>query len=163
MIGKLGTSVDDANSDLWLCTMNTMTYASTLRRYDLATFTQETEFPAQAGACNDIAIDGNRNVHITDSFTGIERLPVGGSALELWATNASFTAGPGEFAIDEIVIDGDHIYVNNLTSGSLIRVMIQRESSLGAEEQPREKISRLCRRGWEMCARGGMRSQRVCV
>ncbi len=131
VIGKLGVFVDDANSDLWLCTINATTFASTLRRYDLATFAQEAEFPVLAGVCNDIATDSAGNVYITDSFTGIERLPVGGTALELWATDASFTADPGAFAIDGIVIDGDDIYVNNLTSGALIRVAIQENGSAG--------------------------------
>jgi sugar lactone lactonase YvrE len=131
-IGKLGVYVDDARSDLWLCTLNTTTFASTLRRYDLATFAAEAEFPTVAGACNDIAMDSDGNVYITDSFTGIERLAAGGSALELWSANDLYSAGPGQFAIDGIVVDGTEIYVNNLTTGRLIQVGIQMDGTARA-------------------------------
>lgn len=132
-IAKLGLLVDAAYGDLYACTVNTQTFASTLRRYDLATGAKKDSFDlAKAGGvCNDLALDAKGNLYVTDSFFGIERLAAGSSKLEVWKEDALFTAGPGQFAVDGIVVDGEDIYVNNLTSGALVRVPIHPDGAAG--------------------------------
>jgi sugar lactone lactonase YvrE len=133
-IAKLGLYVDDAKKDLYVCTLNTQSFASTLRRYDLTTGQQKTSFnmASNGGVCNDIAADAKGNLYVTDSFFGIERLPANGTALEVWKNDSLFTAGPNQFAVDGIVVDGTtDIFVNNLTSGALIRVPIGTNDAAG--------------------------------
>lgn len=133
-VAKLGVFADEANNDLWVCTLNTQTYASTLRRYDLETGAKKAELALAnaGGVCNDVAADAEGNIYVTDSFFGIERLPAGAAALEIWKNDALFTAGQGQFAIDGIVVDGEDVFVNNLTTGALVRVPIGANGAPGA-------------------------------
>lgn len=132
-ISKLGLLVDQAHDDLYVCTINAQTFASTLRQYDLASGTKKNTFEMAktGGVCNDLALDAKGNLYVTDSFFAIERLPAGGTKLEVWKEDALFTAGQGQFAVDGIVIDGSDIYVNNLTTGALVRVPIGQDGAAG--------------------------------
>lgn len=132
-IAKLGVLPDEARKSLWVCTVDTSTFASTLRRYELATGEQKASLPLAnpGGVCNDLALDAKGNLYVTDSFFGIERLPAGGTALEVWKHDPLFTAGPGQFAVDGIVVDGGDVYANNLTTGALVRVPIGADGAAG--------------------------------
>jgi sugar lactone lactonase YvrE len=131
--GKLGVLVDERNDDLYVCTLNTATFASALRRYDVHSGAQEAELAlANGGVCNDLAQDAAGNVYITDSFFGLQRLPAGGSALEVWASNDLFVAAhAGAFAVNGIALDGDHLIVGNLDKGILVQVPIESDGTAG--------------------------------
>jgi sugar lactone lactonase YvrE len=95
---------------------------------------QKASFPlaSPGGVCNDLAMDAKGNLYVTDSFFGIERLPAGGAALEVWKNDPLFTAGQGQFAVDGLVIDGSDLYANNLTTGALVRVPIAADGTAQA-------------------------------
>jgi hypothetical protein len=135
--GKTGMFIDEANNDFWACSVDgSFQNPSELRRYDLTTGQEEASFTLlNGGFCNDIAMDGAGNVDVTDSFIGIQRLPAGAADLEQWASDALFQAPPGSFAVDGIALDGDSIYVNNLTTGALIRTVINGDGSAGTPTQ----------------------------
>ena len=133
-IAKLGLLADEAKNDLWACTLDTGSFASTLRRYDLATGKQKASFAmaSAGGVCNDLAFDAKGNLYVTDSFFGVERLPAGGSALEVWKNDALLGAGEGQFAVDGVAVDGDDVWVDNLTKGTLVRIPITAGGAAGA-------------------------------
>jgi len=140
-LGKNGVFVDETAGDLWTCSIGTdFVTPSELRRYDLADGSLLDTFPMapghESGFCNDLANDAAGNLYITDSFIGIQRLPAGGDALEHWSTDPLYAPpAEGAFAIDGIVIDGDNVYVNNLSTGALIRVPIEAGGAAGTPVQ----------------------------
>ena len=132
-IGKTGVLVDEPRGALWVGTLNTTTFASTLRRYNRTSFALEEELPLARGVCNDFALDDAGNLYVTDSFFGILRLRAGGSKLEPWASDRLFTAThEGAFAVNGIVRDRNHLYIGNLDRGLLLQVDILDDGSASA-------------------------------
>ncbi len=126
VIGKTGLLVDDARNELLACAVNTTTFASTLRRYDIATGAEKARYPmgnGGQGLCNDMALDAAGNLYIANSFFGVERLKAGAAALEVWNSDPLLRDSTS-LGADGIVVDGQTVWVNNVTSGALIRIDI---------------------------------------
>ncbi|GMU01498.1 hypothetical protein KH5H1_56180 [Corallococcus caeni] len=138
--GVYGMAVDTAHDTLWACTYDdTLPPAqpSHLAAYSLTTGAQTLDLvmPGESGGCNDVTLDAAGNVYATDSFANtIVRLPVGGSQLETWASDAAFEASePGAFTLNGLTWDGGNtLYVVKTDTGDLFSIAIQPDGSAGA-------------------------------
>jgi len=90
------------------------------------------------GFCNDLTLDDEGNVYVTDSG-GARILRVAAADLlsdgpaQTWATDPDFMVGKGEFGLNGIAFDGDSsIYVVNSAQGALHQVAIEPDGSAGA-------------------------------
>ncbi len=131
-----GLIVDTARSKLYACYSDfSFTVQSALRVFDLATGAPAGTFNIPpGGVCNDLALDGQGNVYLTDStgFT-IYRLPVGAAALTVWSNDPAFSGPKGTFTIDGIAWDGaSNLYVSKFNDGKLFRVPVGAGGVAGA-------------------------------
>lgn len=137
--GVAGVLADDAGGQLWLCAVD-LTFASPteVRSFDLATGEPRVRAALPAAAfCNDLTLDAQRNLYATDSFGNIYRLPSGGAALEVWASDPLLAPSTqGGFGADGIVFDGaSALYVNTFSDGRLLRIPIGAGGAAGAVEE----------------------------
>ncbi len=130
LMSVIGILADDYNKILWACSSNpgVTNYPSdnpvSLKAFDLDSGAplQSYEFP-NGGFCNDITLDANGNVYVTDSFNPrILRLNKSQSRLETWFENESFK-GEG-FNLNGITFVDNKIYVVKMNSGELFRISI---------------------------------------
>ena len=131
LMSVIGIIADDRNKILWACSSNpgvtnypTQNPIVSLKAFDLATgdHLQSYKFP-NGGFCNDIAIDNNSNVYITDSFNPrILRLNKSESRLENWFENKAFE-GEG-FNLNGITFIDNKIYTVKMNSGELFEIGI---------------------------------------
>ena len=131
LMSVIGIIADDRNKILWACSSNpgvtnypTQNPIVSLKAFDLATgdHLQSYKFP-NGGFCNDIAIDNNSNVYITDSFNPrILRLNKSESRLESWFENKAFE-GEG-FNLNGITFIDNKIYTVKMNSGELFEIGI---------------------------------------
>ena len=128
LMSVIGILADDRNKILWACSSNpgVTNYPSdnpvSLKAFDLNTGEplQSYEFP-NSGFCNDITLDFNGNVYVTDSFNPrILRLNKSQSRLETWFENDAFK-GEG-FNLNGITSIGNNIYTVKMNSGELFKV-----------------------------------------
>lgn len=136
--GVYGLAVDDARGTLWACTYDdnlAPAQGAYLTAYALGTGELKGSYvmPGDSGFCNDVTVDSVGNVYATDSFaSSVVRLPVGGTAVETWATNAAFNAEPWTITLNGIVLDGaSHLYVVKYDTGELFSIPIQADGSAG--------------------------------
>lgn len=131
LMSVIGIIADDRNKILWACSSNpgvtnypTQNPIVSLKAFDLATgdHLQSYKFP-NGGFCNDIAIDNNSNIYITDSFNPrILRLNKSESRLENWFENKAFE-GEG-FNLNGITFIDNKIYTVKMNSGELFEIGI---------------------------------------
>ena len=126
----IGILADDRNKILWACSSNPgiSNYPSddivSLKAFDLNSgdFLQSYEFP-NGGFCNDITLDSNNNIYVTDSFNPrILRLNKSESRLETWFENDDFK-GEG-FNLNGITFIDNKIYTVKMNSGELFKIDI---------------------------------------
>jgi streptogramin lyase len=124
--GEAGVFVH--GDELWICSIDTTFQQPTqLKHFDLQGTLVKSYTLGAMQFCNDIAFDPAGNIYLSDSFGGtIQRLQVGASALDTFATDARFApATQGAFGLDGIVFDGANgLYVNNVSTGKLFRVAL---------------------------------------
>lgn len=130
LMSVIGILADDRNKILWACSSNpgVTNYPSdnpvSLKAFDLNTgdFLQSYIFP-NSGFCNDITIDSNDNIYVTDSFNPrILRLNKSKSRLETWFENEAFK-GKG-FNLNGITFIYNSIYTVKMNSGELFKIDI---------------------------------------
>ena len=130
LMSVIGILADDRNKILWACSSNpgVTNYPSdnpvSLKAFDLNSGEplQSYEFP-NSGFCNDITLDSNNNVYVTDSFNPrILRLNKSQSRLETWFENDAFK-GEG-FNLNGITFTNNNIYIVKMNSGELFKIGI---------------------------------------
>jgi sugar lactone lactonase YvrE len=133
----LGVLADDKSNTLWVCQNPAggrgapPSGQAALRSFDLKTGAAKGTFPLppNAGICNDIAVSADGSAYVAESFRGrVHRLRPGGSALEVWITDATaFNAVDGV----AVLADGA-VYVNDFNNGRLFRIPVNPDGSAGA-------------------------------
>jgi streptogramin lyase len=127
----LGLLADETAGSLWLCADDTAMQHPPppfVRRYDLtAGAVQATySFPAPA-FCNDLALDAQHNLYITDSLGTLYRLAAGADHLEPWSSDPLLaSSSPGGFGANGIAWDGGtNLYVTSFNDNRLLRLAIR--------------------------------------
>lgn len=133
-----GVLVDDSESLLYLCD-NDLSAANpglpVVRSFRLADGSAAASYPFPGpGFCNDLALDGQKNLYVADSAGKILRRPSGGSALAVWSSAPELApSSPQGYGADGIVWDGkSSLYVNTFSDGRLLRLAINSDGSAGA-------------------------------
>jgi sugar lactone lactonase YvrE len=140
LVSVLGLWADAARNTLWACSSDAGNCKLTgsapvgVKAFDLQTGTAKGSYDfAGGGFANDLTLDAEGNLYVTDSWTPrIFRLPVGGSALEEWINDPQF--GVEQWSLNGIDFDPSSgvIYTVNQRDSQLFRIVIQPDGSAGA-------------------------------
>ncbi|MCC7071122.1 MAG: hypothetical protein IT383_07360 [Deltaproteobacteria bacterium] len=141
MSSVVGLVVDEEAELLWACSADPhFEKVNALKSFDLATgeALDSFELPGAKGICNDLVQDPDGNLYVTDSMTGrILRLPVGGTALEVWSEDPVFADKLLPFMFSANGADyhapTHSLYVVSTYDGALYRVALRPD---GGAEQP---------------------------
>lgn len=137
VINTIGIQTDEERGLLWACSSDlgisprTGTAPPGLKAFDLETGAPAGSFDLPGGGfCNDVNLDGEGNVYVTDSFAPrILRLAAGGAVLQVWAEDQRF-AGEG-FNLNGLAVTGAGVYTVKYNSGQLFRVSIDEDGTAG--------------------------------
>jgi sugar lactone lactonase YvrE len=139
LTSAVGLAVDEDAGKLWVCSADaTFTRPNALVSFELATGRPVDSFPLPGGVgiCNDLVRDPRGNLYVTDSIVGrILRLPVGGSALEVWSADPALAPRTmGEFTVNGADHDAatDSLFVVKSSTGELFRIPIAAAGEAGA-------------------------------
>ncbi|MFO1504512.1 MAG: hypothetical protein U1F39_11970 [Steroidobacteraceae bacterium] len=141
LTGVFGVFADNAGNTLYACSGSfgappaggPPPPPSTLHTFDLTTGAPKGKYPMpEANAfCNDIALDANGNVYVTDTNNMlIGRLPKGGKKIETWAGQDGSLGAKGQ-VLDGIAVLGDRVFVNALMASKLYAVPIGENGAAG--------------------------------
>lgn len=133
-----GVLVDERAKLLWVCS-NDVSFmgiagpgsakGSHLKGFDLNTGEGKISvaLPGSPALCNDLAVDADGSVYVTNSLAPqILRLKTGSTEFEVWAENAQFAPPAQGAGLDGIAIGGDgNIYVNTFNKGELFRIELK--------------------------------------
>jgi sugar lactone lactonase YvrE len=134
-----GVFADEASSTLWACSNDLSALGgsaagsdtwSALKSFDLNTGNAKHSFslPGSHAFCNDITVDGNGSVYVTDSANPtILKLSTGASTFDVFAQDSAFSAPQsGGAGLDGIAFGSDgNLYVTTYTAGELLRVAVK--------------------------------------
>lgn len=139
-----GVLADDESASVLACTGSIMSFGrgNYVSRFAAADGTLTARHPLPDGAfCNDLAFDGAHNLYLTDSIGGrifkLAHGAVDGTAPAEWAAHA-LLRGPtmADLGADGIAFDGKaSFYVNNVTTGALVRIAIEADGSAGEVDE----------------------------
>jgi sugar lactone lactonase YvrE len=135
----LGVFADEASNTLWACSNDLSALGapatgsdtgSALKAFDLKTGNgkRSVSLPGSHAFCNDIAVDAQGSVYVTDSANPtILKLSAGATAFDVFAQDSSFSAVQSDGAgLDGIAFGSDgNLYVTNYTAGELVRVEVK--------------------------------------
>src|SRR4029077_4863072 len=134
----LGVFADEASNTLWACSNNLSALGapatgndrgSALKAFDLKTGVgkRSLSLPGSHAFCNDIAVDAQGSVYVTDSANPtILKLSPGAATFEVFAQDSAFSAPQSDAAgLDGIAFGSDgNLYVTNYAAGGLFRVEV---------------------------------------
>jgi sugar lactone lactonase YvrE len=143
LVSVLGLWADEARGILWACSSDAGNGRLTgsapvgVKAFDLKTGAAlgSYDFPG-GGFANDLTIDGQGNLYVTDSWAPrILRLRAGGRALEEWIDDPCL--GVEQWSLNGIDYDrSSHaIYTVNQRAGRLFRIEIEPDGSAGVVTQ----------------------------
>ena len=134
----LGVFADEAASTLWACSNDLSALGgpatggdtgSALKGFDLTTGvgTRSVSLPGSHAFCNDITVDAQGSVYITDSaHPTILRLSPGATTFEVFAQDSAFAPPRGGAGLDGIAFGSDgNLYVTTYTAGEFVRVQVK--------------------------------------
>jgi len=103
---------------------------SALKAFDLKTGNgkRSVSLPGSHAFCNDITVDAQGSVYVTDSANPtILKLPSGATTFDVFAQDSRFSAPQSAGAgLDGIAFGNDgNLYVTNYTAGELVRVEVK--------------------------------------
>jgi sugar lactone lactonase YvrE len=131
-----GVFADEGSKTLWACsndlsalggTSSGGDHGSALKGFDLRTGAPKRSIllPGPQAFCNDIAVDANGAVYVTDSAApNVLRLPSRGATFEVFASSQQFMPPKaGSAGLDGIAFGGDgNLYVTTYAAGGLFRI-----------------------------------------
>jgi streptogramin lyase len=134
-----GVFADNSSGTLWACSNDLSALGgpsggrdsgSALKGFDLqnGTAKRSIPLPGPQAFCNDIAVDANGAVYVTDSAApNVLRLPPRAQAFEGFASSPQFLPPqPGSAGLDGIAFGGDGaLYVTTYVAGGLFRIAIE--------------------------------------
>src|SRR5579872_4666238 len=135
----LGVFADEASNTLWACSNDLSALGapargsdtgSALKAFDLKTGNgkRSVSLPGSHAFCNDITVDAQGSVYVTDSANPtILKLSAGATAFDVFAQDASFSAAQSDGAgLDGIAFGNDaNLYITTYTAGELVRVEVK--------------------------------------
>jgi hypothetical protein len=134
----LGVFADEPSSTLWACSNDLSVgggpatgsdTGSTLKGFDLKTGggKRSVFLPGSHAFCNDITVDAEGSVYVTDSANPtILKLPPGATTFEVFAEDSVFSPPQGGIGLDGIAFGSDgNLYVTTYTAGELLRVEVK--------------------------------------
>lgn len=138
-----GVLADQRNRMLWVCTNDFSARGIVvpgadpghwLKGFDLRTGEGKVSLrlPGDKPICNDMAVARDGSLLVTESEASqVLRWRRGAKALEVWSDDPSFEAARGG-GLDGIALGGDgNLYLNNVYSGELYRVVIGPDGKAG--------------------------------
>jgi streptogramin lyase len=134
-----GVFADEASNTLWACSNDLSALGapatgsdsrSALKAFDLKTGNgkRSVSLPGSHAFCNDIAVDAQGSVYVTDSANPtILKLSAGATAFDVFAQDSSFSAPQsGGAGLDGIAFGSDgNLYVTTYAVGQLVRVEVK--------------------------------------
>lgn len=134
----LGVFADEASSTLWACSNDLSALGgpaagsdtgSELKGFDLKTGLgkRSVSLPGSHAFCNDITVDAQGSVYITDSaHPTILKLSPHATTFEVFAQDSAFAPPQGGAGLDGIAFGSDgNLYVTTYTAGELVRVEVK--------------------------------------
>src|SRR5690349_18352342 len=135
----LGVFADEASNTLWACSNDLSALGgpatgrdtgSALKGFDLKTGNgkRSVSLPGSHAFCNDIAVDAQGSVYVTDSANPtILKLSTGATTFDVFAQDSAFSAPQsGGAGLDGIAFGNDgNLYVTTYTAGKLVRVEVK--------------------------------------
>ncbi len=134
----LGVFADEAANTLWACSNDLSALGgpatgsdagSALKGFDLKTGMgkRSVSLPGSHAFCNDITVDSNGSVYVTDSaHPTILKLSPGAATFEVFAQDSAFAPPQGGVGLDGIAFGSDgNLYVTTYTAGQLVRVEVK--------------------------------------
>jgi len=134
----LGVFADEASNTLWACSNDLSALGgsasgsdtrSALKGFDLKTGVgkRSVSLPGSHAFCNDITVDAQGSVYITDSaHPTILKLSPGATTFEVFAQDSVFAPPQGGAGLDGIAFGSDgNLYVTTYMAGQLVRVEVK--------------------------------------
>src|SRR5579872_7456680 len=135
----LGVFADEASNTLWACSNDLSALGapatgsdtgSALKAFDLKTGNgkRSVSLPGSHAFCNDITVDAQGSVYVTDSANPtILKLSHGATTFEVFARDSAFSAPQsGGAGLDGIAFGNDaNLYITTYTAGELVRVEVK--------------------------------------
>lgn len=137
LVNVNGVLADDAAGLLWVCANDFFgASGASVRAFGVADGQEKKKITdAKLVACNDMALDGQKNLYVADSKGTILKLASGASTFTAWSTDTALkpaTQATG-FGADGIVWDTQSsLFVNNFEKGTLVRIPIKADGSADA-------------------------------
>ncbi len=134
----LGVFANETANTLWACSNDLSALGgaatgsdtgSALKGFDLKTGMgkRSVSLPGSHAFCNDITVDSNGSVYVTDSaHPTILKLSPGATTFEVFAQDSAFAPPQGGVGLDGIAFGSDgNLYVTTYTAGQLVRVEVK--------------------------------------